>query len=299
MNDIRSVMLKQLKKFPVGTLLKMDTCYFHTFWKYTRRKPSRVVASSADFVMKTTPWTVEEKEFHEERLELERQNRIYQRSLICYEQSRRSKAYEIFVPSRFSQMFITNKKLVHYYLKEIHQKDYEGLVAMPEDVSNIELVETENLNDVEKNCEKKTLTIRIKPNNVFCTLKNETSNKTISGSSTKYKIKMSKKILRYNYKIIVRSFLQEIKKLIKSDFLIVHVTSPKRIRKELFRILKKKLIFKKKSPLNETEIETALSSDKKQGSMIVVYNFHARKCFNGCRVKKKRRKKQRGLRIYK
>ena len=145
---------------------------------------------------------------------------------------------------------------------------------------------------------KKILTIRIKPNNVFCTLKNLTSNRMISGSSTKYKVKMSKKTLRYNYKIVIRSFLEETKKVLKTKFLFVCIIAPRRIRRDLLRILKKRLMFKPKKSLK-------LSTDEEGEEIIrkcphlLMFDFYAKKCFNGCRARKKKRKKQRGLRIYK
>lgn len=139
----------------------------------------------------------------------------------------------------------------------------------------------------------KVITIRIKPNNVFCTFVNRANQKTISGTSTKYKVKMSKKALRYNYKVILKSFLKETKRFLKSKRILVSVTSPKRIRRELLRTLKSRLIRRKKF------VQKASGKIVRYSPDLLLFRFNSKKCFNGCRVRKKRRKKQRGLRIYK
>jgi ribosomal protein S11 len=139
----------------------------------------------------------------------------------------------------------------------------------------------------------KTMTIRIKPNNVFCTFVNRAKRKTISGTCTKYKVKMSKKALRYNYKVILKSFLKETKRFLKSKRILISVTSPKKIRRELLRILKTRLIRRKKFARKTSGKKVRYSPD------LLLFRFNSKKCFNGCRVRKKRRKKQRGLRIYK
>lgn len=139
----------------------------------------------------------------------------------------------------------------------------------------------------------KVITIRIKPNNVFCTFVNRANQKTISGTSTKYRVKMSKKALRYNYKVILKSFLKETKRFLKSKRILVSVTSPKKIRRDLLRTLKTKLMTRKKFVRKASGRIIRYSPD------LLLFRFNSKKCFNGCRVRKKRRKKQRGLRIYK
>jgi len=53
----------------------------------------------------------------------------------------------------------------------------------------------------------KQINIRITPNNVFCTLKNNLRNKTLYVASTgKCNTKTSKKILKYSSKIITQTF---------------------------------------------------------------------------------------------
>jgi ribosomal protein S11 len=123
----------------------------------------------------------------------------------------------------------------------------------------------------------KRLNIRITSNNVFCTLKNIKEKKILFvGSSGIYKVKTSKKTLRYSTKVIVGYFLKKIKKGLNSKRFFVNIIAPIRIRKAVIKQLAK--FFKKSS---------------------LIVNAENKKCFNGCRPKKKKRKKQKGLRIFK
>lgn len=209
---------------------------------------------------------------------------------LIHRSIRRKKAYELYVPSILSHIFFVKDKISDSLSEEID----DVLVNLN---SKIEL-NTLNFFFEKDVTVKKILTIRIKPNNVFCTFRNLISNRMISGSSTKYKVKMSKKTLRYNYKIVVRSFLEETKKVLKTKFLSVCIIAPKKIRRDLLRILKKKLMFKAKSIVKPSRKN---HDEKKRRKLphFLMFNFYAKKCFNGCRARKKKRNKQRGLRIYK
>jgi ribosomal protein S11 len=123
----------------------------------------------------------------------------------------------------------------------------------------------------------KKLNIRITPNNVFCTLKNIKKKKTTYVSSSGIsKVKTSKKTLRYSTKIVVGHFLRTVKKELNTKQFIVDLAGPIRIRKAVLKQLAK--YFKKSS---------------------LILNVESKKCFNGCRAPKKRRKKQKGLRVLK
>jgi len=64
-----------------------------------------------------------------------------------------------------------------------------------------------------ENIFKFNLTILVKKNNVFCTLSNFDEKKTIkSCSSGKYRIKVSKKTLRYTYDLVLDKFYRDIRK---------------------------------------------------------------------------------------
>jgi hypothetical protein len=124
------------------------------------------------------------------------------------------------------------------------------------------------------------ITIKIKPNNVFCTFSD--NKKTLyTTSSGKCNLNTSKKTLKYTTKRIIQSFLYNIKKHLtavkKTDqYFIVNLTSPKKIYVPILKQLQGQL--KKKD---------------------LIINFKSKKYFNGCRPAKKKRKKQKSLRIFK
>jgi len=121
----------------------------------------------------------------------------------------------------------------------------------------------------------KQIHIKIKPNNVFCTL-NDLNKTLYTTSSGKCNLNTSKKTLRYTTKIILQSFLNNIKNYLEQDFFILHLTSPKKLRIAILKQLQ--TTFKKKE---------------------LIINIKGKKYFNGCRPAKKKRKKQKGLRIFK
>jgi ribosomal protein S11 len=122
------------------------------------------------------------------------------------------------------------------------------------------------------------LTIKVTSNNIFCNLRCLVKNKTLQvGSCGKYNIKVSRKKLKYVIKPIVTSFLQEAKTKIRSKNVFVVLVAPTQIRKYILKFLYSKIL-------------------KNRNSVVKVKE---KKCFNGCRVKKKKRKKQKGLRLLK
>jgi ribosomal protein S11 len=121
--------------------------------------------------------------------------------------------------------------------------------------------------------------LRIRSNNVFCTLIDLGHNKTLLNiSSGKYKLNTSKKKLKYNTKIILNLFLKDIQSYLtcSSSSIIVEIISSIKNRKQIIRILKKKI----------------------HNQQLILY-LKPLKCFNGCRPKKRKRKKRRKLRIFK
>lgn len=149
------------------------------------------------------------------------------------------------------------------------------------------------------------LTILIKKNNVFCNFSDFKDNKTLNScSSGKYKIKVSKKTLKYTHDLVLDRFYREIwrkvySKIKKKEFkknqknkknnkdnkknkkvvrrgLFVNIVCSTRLRKKVCRYVFRKF---KKIPL--------------------IINAVSKKVFNGCRPPKKVRKKRRRMRIYK
>jgi len=123
------------------------------------------------------------------------------------------------------------------------------------------------------------INVKITSNNIFCTLSNLKTKKTLLiASAGKYKIKTSKRTLKFSFKIIFENFLKEIKNKILDNKLIFVITAPKRIRRRLIKQIKFFFKFFKKH---------------------FIIHFKDKKCFNGCRPAKKKRKKRKGFRIFK
>lgn len=121
------------------------------------------------------------------------------------------------------------------------------------------------------------LSIRVTANNIFCNLRNIVKNTTIATcSSGKYKIKTTRKKLKHNIKLVLSSFFSQIRTKIPSKNLVVVLTSPVRIKKQTIKILAQN--FNKYN---------------------LIVKVKDKKCFNGCRPPKKKRKKQKGLRLFK
>lgn len=122
------------------------------------------------------------------------------------------------------------------------------------------------------------ISLTIKPNNFFCTLRSKRhQNKLVLiRNSASYKIKVSKKRLRHTVKKMLFPFFREVYKKIKKTSVIIQIIAPVRVRKIALR--------------------TFLQYFK---SSIVAIDLKHKKCFNGCRPPKKKRKKRKGFRIFK
>ncbi len=128
------------------------------------------------------------------------------------------------------------------------------------------------------------LTVRVAPNNMFCHIKDTKTNTVLrSVSSGSYKMKVSKKGIRNYSKLIATAFLKDLRdKQIKFNKpLVAKIIAPVGIRKPLLTIFKNSL-FKKFSNKKKLLLEVA-----------------SKKVFNGCRPRKKVRKKRKGLRLFK
>ena len=123
----------------------------------------------------------------------------------------------------------------------------------------------------------KRISIKIGPNNVFCTLFDDKNKKTLYlTSSGKCGINTSKKTLRYSVKVVIQSFFDNIKKYSKEDHFFISLVGPKKIKRLVLEVISSNLKGKN-----------------------IIMDVRSKKCFNGCRPPKKRRKKQKGLRIFK
>jgi hypothetical protein len=123
------------------------------------------------------------------------------------------------------------------------------------------------------------LNIKVASNNIFCTLNETSSNKIlVKCCAGKYKIKLSKKSIKFHIKKILYLFFRENKfrkAQVSKKNLIIVLTAPTRIKT---KILKQIISISKKN---------------------IIIKINSKKCFNGCKVSKKKRKKQKGFRIFK
>lgn len=142
------------------------------------------------------------------------------------------------------------------------------------------LVRLKQLKNLKKHFKK--VNVRVTSNNVFCTLIDVLRNKTlIIGCAGKYSVKTSKKTLKFSSKVILESFYNEIKKKLRGQQIIINIIAPKKLRKKIFWFFVNKL--------------------RKENKIIrkCIFNIEPKKAFNGCRAAKQKRKKRKGLRIFK
>jgi hypothetical protein len=127
-----------------------------------------------------------------------------------------------------------------------------------------------------------SINIKCSQNNVFCTLANVLSNKIVfSCSAGKYNVSISRKSLRYNVIPVLTYFFQEIKQITtKAKILIVIFTLPINLKKNVLSFVFSQIYDK----------------TKKKTIFFVLKN---KKCFNGCKSKKKKRKKHKVMRFLK
>jgi hypothetical protein len=145
------------------------------------------------------------------------------------------------------------------------------------------------LNSKEKYLKK--ITIRVSQNNIFCSFINLKSSKTLHvGSSGIYKIKVTKKKLKYVYKEIINLFFDNIESNYKNlNRTLFSIVAPiRKIRANITKLVKSRLVKKRFN---------TLSSIKKIKHVLI--NIVPKKCFNGCRVNKKIKKKRKWNRILK
>ena len=141
---------------------------------------------------------------------------------------------------------------------------------------NYNIIFNYNLIKFMKKTPKYIINLKIKQNNIFCTL-NNLKNKTIAVfSSGINKVKITKKLLRFGSKIMIPQLLYRISKKIKKKKTLFTIIAPKIIRKRLLFTIKK--IMKKNT---------------------LLLNIQYKKCFNGCKEKKQKRKKQKGFKVLK
>lgn len=164
--------------------------------------------------------------------------------------------------NKFEKNSLKNKKFV-YKFKKLLKYQFFKLLLLVKKTSKVK--------------RKFLITITANPNNIFCTVRNLLKQKTIfCRSAGQYKIKISKKSLKYANSLVLKKFLKEVKKRIKANIFYISVTAPVRVRSRIIR-----------------QVHTYLKETR------LIVNAVSKKCFNGCRPPKQRRKKRKKFRIFK
>lgn len=131
-------------------------------------------------------------------------------------------------------------------------------------------------------------TFKITSNNLFCTLSDIKKKKVIlSASRGKYRIKISKKKIKHNGVRIIKIFCKQAKKKLTPRGVFVNLVAPIKMRYKIIRFLKRFLRHFR------------IKNDEKKWKRLLLIKIDAKKCFNGCRAAKRRRKKRKGLRFLK
>jgi hypothetical protein len=122
------------------------------------------------------------------------------------------------------------------------------------------------------------LSIRLKQNNIFCFVGSLLGSKTVVKlSSGTLKLNVSKKTLKYNSSIVIPYFLKLIPKKIKKRVVLISIIVPQILKRRIFLLVRRQ--FKRLKNL--------------------YFWFNGRKCFNGCRAPKQKRKKRHKYKIFK
>ena len=136
------------------------------------------------------------------------------------------------------------------------------------------------IKDTPDSAKKFRFNVNVTNNNIFCTLVDlSTNNIVLQLSAGKCNISSSKKLVRYASKIVLDEFLLKCKPFLNKNSVVFKFSGPVRIRRFI---------------LNSVFYHFKLF-DVSQ----VFFDIKANKCFNGCRPPKQRRKKNKGLRLFK
>jgi ribosomal protein S11 len=148
-----------------------------------------------------------------------------------------------------------------------------GMIRKPKSVVRYPTLKLHDYNRSKVKSRFFSINIKCSQNNVFCVLTDFFTGKNLcSYSSGTYGIKISRKTVRYNIKTVLTYFFRQIKKqMSNAEILIFILTIPINSKKNILSF-----IF---SQLDKTD------------NKVIFFVLKNLKCFNGCRLKKKKRKK--------
>ncbi len=146
------------------------------------------------------------------------------------------------------------------------------------------------------------ITIKITPNNIFCLIKNLKKNKTeYVTSGGRLGLNITKKKIKFLWKTVITDLFEHMQNMELKNYIFSY-SGPRRLKKKILRLFKKTFRprYKKGSRISKekTPKQELLPNESSQRVLLVTVN--PKKVFNGCRVKKKKRKKRGGFfRVFK
>ena len=134
--------------------------------------------------------------------------------------------------------------------------------------------------NIKKYIYDKKIYLKIKSNNMYCTLTNAFDTTVlVTATAGKYRITYSKKLIRMKSFRVLQMFFREARQHLTRRGIIINVVAPIKMRKKLIILCRKLRSYK-------------LKKNKKIFYRTILIVGLDKKCFNGCKAPKKRRKKR-------
>jgi hypothetical protein len=132
------------------------------------------------------------------------------------------------------------------------------------------------------------INIRVRGNNIFCTLVSVASNKIIySASAGVLRVKTTAKVLKkYALNRVLSLFCKKVKKYLTRGGIVFYLIVPVKSRKRVIQHVKRLRAYKKFINLSETR-ERVVAGHRR-----IFIKFFSKKIYNGCRAPKAKRKKK-------
>jgi len=128
-----------------------------------------------------------------------------------------------------------------------------------------------------------SISIRMTQNNLFCYVGDIVTNKTLLKlSSGNVKINITKKTIKFHSSRIIPYFFSLLRRKMIKRVISVNFTVPKTLKRKIFFLVLSKL-----------------KKVRNKKKFLKLFIFRGKKCFNGCRAPKLKRKKRHKYRILK
>ena len=186
---------------------------------------------------------------------------------------RKKSKYNVFFLRKIVFLKSNTKKFIQLKITKKKRKTFQSLHRINKYLFKYKIIQSLNKR---KNLLKK-VNIKITQNNIFGTLVDIKKNRIVySASAGKYKMPISYKRMQDNYKSFTLKFLTILSKFLKNfNNTVFNLITPLKYRKTVYNLIKRKI---------KTKIK---KNKKKQNPQNLIINIIPKKCFNGCRLKKR------------